>query len=470
MKKFLLFACLAAMLIVFGCSSSKKAFKQAREYEEAGLYVEAAEFDLKALHDKPGYKEAKVHLKKVGPRAYEELLQRAEKLEGAENWDQAVSEYRHLGKLLRDMNSFGVVFETVNVKQRLSAAKRRAAEYHYSHAEAFFKKKQWRKAANAYLKANDYVDNYNNSFVKAIQSLVNAGDRQLKAGQFQAALKSYQRALKVAPNHKLVKSRMANAYYLQGKHLFEEKDYRQALQAFEAVEDYVPGFKDAQNWADRAYEKAVQYVAVVPFLNESRVAVDGYFLASEILQKLQHVELPFADFMDHAQTVAMLSSIRRGRYGSVSEAQLLDAAKEQGLDAIVWGKVKEVSVKDRPEKVTEYEDEKVVVVQDSSGKDVESREPIYYREHVRRRVVKIAVEYVILDCETGRYLDKQRFRDDIVDEAVWIAYQGSVYDLPESKRPLLDARRNPQDVPVLLDQLLQKMSDRISRQVERFFK
>ena len=60
---------LSLMLLLTGCSASKQAFKEAKEYEDAGLYVEAAEADLKALHNDRKFKDAKVHLRKVAPLA-----------------------------------------------------------------------------------------------------------------------------------------------------------------------------------------------------------------------------------------------------------------------------------------------------------------------------------------------------------------------------------------------------------------
>ena len=199
MKKHLLYLCLFSLIFGVGCSSSKKAFKQAREYEKSGLYVEAAEYDIKALKEKPDYKDARVQLKRVAPRAYAELLQRAENLESAENRDAAVDEYAYLKRFLEDCTKFGVVFETVKLDVRLSRAKRRAAEFHYANGEKFFKAKQWQKAANAYLKAHHFIDNYNKSFVKAIQSFVNAGDRFLKQENYVKALRIYNKALVIAP-------------------------------------------------------------------------------------------------------------------------------------------------------------------------------------------------------------------------------------------------------------------------------
>ncbi|MCH9008740.1 hypothetical protein IIA29_12190, partial [candidate division KSB1 bacterium] len=113
---------LLAAALFAGCSASKQAHKQAKEYEKAGLYVESAQQDLKALRKDKNFKDARVHLRKVAPLAYQDLLTRAENLTAAENWGQSVIEYRRLDNLLTQFHRYGVVLETANVRALLAAA------------------------------------------------------------------------------------------------------------------------------------------------------------------------------------------------------------------------------------------------------------------------------------------------------------------------------------------------------------
>ena len=66
MKKACLFFILISIALT-GCSSSKKALKEAKKLADAGLYVEAAEQDLKALREKPDFKEALLLLSEPAP-------------------------------------------------------------------------------------------------------------------------------------------------------------------------------------------------------------------------------------------------------------------------------------------------------------------------------------------------------------------------------------------------------------------
>jgi len=432
--------------------------------------VEAAEYDLKALREKPDFKEALVHLREVAPKAYYELIKRAGNHEAVENWELAVKEYKRVDNLLRKFSRHGVVFETVNIKKRLARAKQKAAAYHYAKAEEFFKNKRWQNAAFAYLKAHNQIDNYNRSFNKAIRSFLNSGNQRLAANKFRKALDAFSRILEIAPGHRKAEQKLAETHYLLGKQFYHAERFREALEQFEFAREFVADFKDVALWAERAYENAVQYVGIFPFLNQTQVRLDGYFIASEIEHHVNRPDLKFLDLLPHTEIMGLVSELRTSRYFSVSESELLSVAKKEGMNSIVWGKIRDVYIKDEPESFTEYEHEKTITVKDTSGNDVEKVESIFYREYAKSRRVKIELQTMILDTETGKYLDEHRYREEIIDEARWISYQGSIDDLPRNKRKYLDAPRNVRPEYVIIDELLQKIAEKISREVIRFYK
>ncbi|MFQ5651494.1 MAG: hypothetical protein ACE5IY_16285 [bacterium] len=462
--------CLAAMALLAGCSASKQAYKKAQEFEQAGLYVEAAEQDLKALRKDPDFKDAKSHLREIAPKAYDELITRAIALERTENWEQTVTEYKKLVSLLSRFHRHGVVFETMNIRERLRKAEHKAAEYHYAHAEQFFANQSWHQAATAYMKAHSYVDNFNRSLDKAIQSYVNAGDQSLRNKRYPEAQAAFHDALIAVPNHPVAKKKLAQSYFLYGRQLFDEGQFREALEQFEQAETFDPESKEIAEWTDRAYNEAVQYVAIFPFVNHTRIQVDGYRLARDLLTLIETRELKFADFLPHPETVSLLSKSALNRFGHIRESELRRIAAEEGLDSFVWGSVLDIEVHDSAESMKEHSHDRVVTVQDSTGKDVEATETIYYREYSRPRRVSVRAEHVIIETETGAVLDRERFTEEITDVARWVAYPGSIYDLPKKKRPLLDAPRSPRPVPILVDEMLGAVVEKISREVVEFYR
>jgi tetratricopeptide (TPR) repeat protein len=461
---------LAALLLITSCSGSKKAFKQAQEYEQAGLYVQAVEADLKALRDKPDFTVALSHLKQVAPRAFDELMQRIDNHEAAENWPAAVREYEQTLNLVERMGRHGVVLSTGNLHERLRSAKTEAAASYFAEAEALSNQKRWAEAANLYLRTHDFVPQYKGAFKKAIASLLSAGDHAMSRKDYTQALNMFNNVLEISPRHPETQTRIAETHYRAGRDAFREGHFREALAAFERSDKVVPGHKDAAEWVKRAYDQAVQYVGVFPFENESDLPADGYFIASEILGYAIAANLKFVEFLPEARTTALVNQLLRKGRNRFLEVELLELAKKEGLDSVVWGKIRRVRVKEQPESFVEQEYGKTTVVTDTSGKEVEEVTPIYYREYTRGRKVSMDVEYFIIDTETREILDKQRFRDNLMDEARWIAYQGSIYDLPEDKRALLDTPRDPRPPEALIDELLALTARKIGRQVTRVYK
>ncbi|MCG8604350.1 tetratricopeptide repeat protein, partial [bacterium] len=455
------------LLLLTACSGSKKAFKQAQEYEQAGLYVQAVEADLKALREKPDFTEALSHLKQVAPKAFDELMQRIDNYEAAENWPAAVREYEGTLNLVERLGHHGVVLPTGNIPERLRSAKTKAAASFFAEAESLFVQERWAEAADRYLRAHDFVPQYNGAFEKAIEAFLAAGDHALRRKDYAQALNMFTNVLEISPRHPKAQTGIAETHYRAGRDAFREGQFREALAAFERSDKMVPGYKDAAEWATRAYDQAVQYVGVFPFENESDLPADGYFIASEILGHAVAANLKFVEFLSEARTTALVNQLLRKGRNRFLEVELLVLAKKEGLDSVVWGKIRRVRVREQPESFEEYEYGKTVVVTDTSGKEVEEITPIYYREYTRGRKVSLDVEYFVLDTQTRQMLDKQRFRDDIVDQARWIAYQGSIYDLPEDKRHYLDAPRDPRPPEALIDELLALTARKISRQVTR---
>jgi tetratricopeptide (TPR) repeat protein len=458
------------LILCAACASQKAldAFNEAKEYEGAGLFVEAAEQDLRALRERPDFKDALLHLKEVAPKAYEELVDRGEKLSASGNVDQAVAEFQRLENLLRACHAHGVVFETANINDMLARAQQLAAQHHYARADSFFSAKQWRPAAGAFLKAHEYRSNYNGALDKAIQAYINSGENQLSEKNYSAAAEDFGDVLQLAPSHSLAKSKAAESHYLLGEQLFSEGRYREALSRFEKVYDFVDDYRDVANWVERAYEAATQHVAIFPFVNRSSINVDPYFFAGEILNQVYGVSLDFVEFLPYADMVAALDDFHLNAVVRLHESELLRVASSEGLESFVWGQIRSIEVRDSPEEFKELRHELATGVKDSSGK-AETR-TIYYREYTASRFVRIVIDCSIFHGETGAQLDRQTFVDDVTDEARWIGYQGSIYDLPENQRSLLDASRDPRPVAVLVDQLSFSLTEDIAKYIIKFYR
>jgi len=138
-------------LLATSCAH-KRAYKRAVGFEEEGRYVAAAEQDLNALDRKADYEDAKNHLRKVAPQAYQELLTRAEGLQASSQWIEAVETYRYLETLLGRFQGHGVMLETIDVAGRISWARQQGRNHYYSNAERHFQTGDYLQAVDQYNK------------------------------------------------------------------------------------------------------------------------------------------------------------------------------------------------------------------------------------------------------------------------------------------------------------------------------
>lgn len=501
---------LCGIVLLSGCAH-KKAYKQALAYEKSGRYVEAARKDLEALDKKPGFDEPLAHLRKIAPFAYQELLGQAETLEGNAQWIEAAQNYGELQALLQRFLRHNVVLQTIDVPGRTAQAREKGAAYHYETAERHFagaeyepaiaqykkvatlagyhrdtKEKLWQahtRLGDRELQAQQFQPaignyeqalNYAADMVTAKQLIATAyhrwADRDLQAQQFQSAIGSYERALNYAADIAAAKRLIADAYYRWAEQLEANKDFREAMAKFEQAHAAVPDYKNAAKRAQAAYDKAVRRVAILPFRNRTSYNNQyGYLLTEELLGECINANLKFAVFINRENLDQIFEEYKLSQSGAVDERKAVEIGKLEGIHSFVTGTITQISVETASPKFEEKAHEKVYSVKDSTGKPVEKREPIYYREYTAKRTVQISASYQIVDVETGRYLSGENLSENSVDEAKWVRYQGSIYDLPENKRKLLDASGEPKAADLMINDLVRVVGGKMSEKVLRFY-
>ncbi len=501
---------LCGIVLLGGCAH-KKAYKQALAYEKSGRYVAAARKDLEALDKKPGFNEPLAHLRKIAPMAYQELLGQAEALEGNSQWIEAVQSYGELQTLLQRFLRRNVVLQTIDVPGRTAQAREKGAAYHYENAERHFaggeyepaiaqykmvatlvgyhrdtKEKLWQahtRLGDRELEAQQFqpaIGNYEQALnyaadVAAAKQLVTKAyyrwaDRDLQAQQFQSAIGSYERALNYTADVPAAKRLVAEAYYRWAEQLEANKDFREAMAKFEQAHAAVPDYKNAAKRAQAAYEKAVRRVAILPFRNRTSYNDQyGYLLTEELLGECINANLKFAVFINRENLDQIFAEYKLSQSGAMDERKAVEIGKLEGIHSFVTGAITQISVETTSPSFVEKAHEKIYSVKDSTGKPVEKREPIYYREYTAKRTVQIFASYQIVDVETGRYLSGENLSESSVDEAKWVRYQGSIYDLPKDKQKLLDASGEPKAARLMINDLVRVVAGKMGGKVLRFY-
>lgn len=466
-----LFILLVVSILLDGCAGHRKALEKAVEYESAGLYVKAAESDLKSLDKKPDFAPALSHLQKIAPLAYREALDQAQSLEAGARWLEAVERYEALESLLKRCRQYDVVFETIDLLRKLAETREKGAAYYYTIADSAYKTGNFQLAIAQFRRVQTLLGNYLDTYEKLQKSHIAQGNRELENERFQLAIENFQDAARFGLNEQESETHLAETWYRWGNTLFAEEKYREALEKYEHAESLLPNYKDVAEKADLAYQKAVRVVVILPFDNETDTRSEfSDYLADEIRDRCIGADLKFAEFLDFRETDRFIDDYRLRRFGQIDERQALEAAEREGFDALLVGAITEIAVKSTEPSHEEKSLRRKVTKRDSTGKKIEVTETAYYRKYTATHTLKISAYYRILELENGWRGNRQYCGDERSYTARWIRYQGSIYDLPEKERSLLDVSEHPEFAGKDYDEILQSIARQISRQVERQFR
>ena len=458
-------------LLATSCAH-KRAYKRAMGFEEEGRYVEAAEQDLNALDRKPDYEDAKNHLRKVAPQAYQELLTKAEGLQASSRWIEAVETYRYMETLLGRFQGHDVVLETIDAAGRISWARQQGRNHYYSNAEQYFQAGDYLQAIDQYNKVTTIAGYYQNTRDKLWQSYVALGNEKLENQEYQAAIDSYyRRALEYATDVEATNILIAEAYYRWAENLASEEDYRGAYEMYSRTLDTMSGYKDAEQRRGAVFEEALVRVAVLPFRNSTSYGAQySGLLTDQLLNKCINSRLQYVIFLSRSHLDRIIQEYELTVAGAVDPSTAAEIGRLEGINFFITGTVSQISEQTTSPTFAEKTHQKTVTVRDSTGKEIKKTETIYYREYTCRRTVQIGASYQIVDAETGRYIHGEDFSERIVDEARWVRYQGSINDLPENKRGLLDAPTEPRSADMLINDGIRLIAEKMSQKIIRYYR
>ncbi len=470
----LLLGALLLPALAAGCAY-KRAYKRALRLESSGEYLRAAEEDLDALDRRPEYDVAKDHLRSVAPAAWEELMTRASTREGENLWIDAVGTYEDAERFLARLTRHGITITTGDVEVLRERARTSGRQYHYGRAGRFYDDGDWESAIAEYLKVVELVGYFGDTRQRLWQAHLRLGDRARDAGEFEQAITAWYRpALRWAESSSEESGTLnliADAYYRWAVRLEAAGDNRGAYEKFGLALETVPEFRDAAARRDAAYEAAVSRVAVLPFRNTTSY---GFQYASALTEHLTNAcvnaELEFAVFATRAHLEEVLREHELTISGAIDPETATRIGELEGIDFFITGSLTQISEQSVSPSFVERTNTITRTVKDSTGKDVKVPVEIFYREYTARRTVEVAASYQIVEVATGRIIKGDDVTQTVTDEAKWIRYQGSINDLPENKRALLDASGEPKSADMLTNDAVRLIATEMSQKIVRHFR
>ncbi len=255
---------LTLLIGLTGCPANR-AFREGRDFDEAGSEFRAAGKYLDALEINENHKNAQAALLVVAESAYGEKLAQAESAERSRDFPAALKHYRGLRKFLDALDARGALtFTTGNVGAKVDEMENSAAEAQYLEGEEAVRQRFFDRAIGAYEAALAYKAPYKDASAKIGASYYGWAEDQLKGRLYREAALHFRNAAEHrvgAPPDAGVRS--GAVYAALGRHFIGVDRCRQAVLDLREAEKSLGGAVVRPD-LERAETCAVTPVAVSP--------------------------------------------------------------------------------------------------------------------------------------------------------------------------------------------------------------
>jgi hypothetical protein len=219
-----------------------------------------------------------------------------------------------------------------------------------------------------------------------------------------------------------LRSTAAHIHYVNGTEAMAAKRPKRAWGEFHETERFVPGYRDAAKLADKAFNRGLTRVALVPF----RASSDHVDLAAQVAENWRgdlvqqlgksasFTRMMGGDEIDRTMTVSQL--------GYVSRDDAVRLGRKAGAQRVVWGSIGEVKSQTRLQLFKDVVARRITL-QDSEGHSVTRWVDVPIEVVARIRDVTVPVEYEVISTTDGASLTHQRLERSQSARVVWTSYQ-----------------------------------------------
>lgn len=428
-------------LLLIACISACSAFSEyGRALKEAEQAYLIGDYDLavrKAVHSlqlKPDNEETVSFIKRVLPEAYQRHRVKIMQFENANEWDEAVKEYRAIEDLVDLVRGYPHGFPTIDVQDEAKKAVLNAAEAHYQ----------------AGLRAKEKL-----------------GSSGRASGEFASALE-------YVPNYKDARTQAAAVLYRDGLDYMERGKSKEAAIKFKEVMGFVADYKDVGELYEKAQQAAVRRVAVLPFENKSGKAdfgMVGETLADQVISDVMSRNPQFLELVTRDRLHELLKEQGLGVTGVLDEKTASDMGKVLGIHSFVVGKVTSITSSYPPVKTRRtgpYQ---------SGGSVCGGGQPcrkVTYSAWVTQYAVTgridVSASYQVIDVESGKIVKAEAKKENVEQAFTWARFSGDEPALPPGIRQLASQEEQyPDPAEVLVQGCIEKLGKTIAAELTGYF-
>ncbi len=233
-------------------------------------------------------------------------------------------------------------------------------------------------------------------------------------------------AITVSPEwsreEQVLRQAAARTHYQHGVTDLAARRPKRAYLDFAEAQRFVLEYRDAARLADKAYQKALDRVVVVPFSSASRSAALGREVASSWRDDLaQHLAPPEAHFTRILGSPAVEEQMTVAELGRLSRADAIRIGQKAGAQRVVWGSIGAVDSKTSLHLFTDVIARRVVE-KHADGEQVTRWVNVPVEVVARVRNVTVDVDYEVIATREGATLAHQRTQRSTSARVVWTSF------------------------------------------------
>ncbi len=363
----MVFTILCLALVFQGCGA-KRMVKKASQFEEQGLYTEAANYYFKALDKNHKNVKALIGLRKNGELAFKDLIDEFESQHHQKNYKESVYSFLTLSNYLSSAKQYGILF-------KIPAA----STFHFKKDKRIYLGKVYDEIT--YLLDKD-------QFTKAAIQLE-------EVEKFDANYKDIQDLKLYAQFEPL---------YREAKEAYRTGKYRLAYQQYTSLGNY----RDSENQKDKAQKEASLTILVLPFYNYSNEYNVQFDIEDKVVSSIIGQQNPFIKIIENRDNISPLDrdtyhANKTGKYPNYKNKRKSLKAKAVLIGEIIHYHKSSDRVKAEEVKGYSYSWTDSTIKEDKSTRKKIFKKVIY-NEHQGSSKVEVHFSYRLISTETGETL------------------------------------------------------------------
>jgi|GEM_PF-6455985 len=297
--KIALFLFLFSFCFQLGCAA-QKSYKAGVQWEQQEEYYKAGQKFLFALHKKPKNIEYHTALKRVAQPAYEQGLLLARTAQNNEDFPLALSYYTELKAFTKGLKRHDLLtFEIIDIKAYIEDMSVAVAQERYQDGLMEMENGNYEEAIKNFNRARAFKENFSDSAEKIAECYYQWGERELTTGEYDKAVAQFLLSDQSLPDgYKDAKQRAADIHFSIGKYYVKKNRCQAGLEELNKAKA-ISATRTIRIEIAKAKSCAARSLVIVTYTNTRKDNQTGLKNQIFFTKALAEAAQPFAEANPH---------------------------------------------------------------------------------------------------------------------------------------------------------------------------